>query len=79
MRDWLKGGMEELLGDGTILDVECGSSYMMYVFVKIYRTVYLKRVNFIICKWYFNKPDLKKKFIVHLKFTFNWLPCIFIF
>lgn len=38
-----------------------GGSYIMHTFVKLYRTVYLKRVNFIVCKLHLNKPDFKKK------------------
>lgn len=54
------------------LDFECGNSYMTYTFLKTYRTVYLKRVSFIVYKFYLNKPDLKKKkhLIVYLKFKF---------
>lgn len=32
-----------------------------YTVLKIYRSVYFKRVNFMVCKLYFNKAAIKKK------------------
>lgn len=39
-------GMRELSGMMEILYLNCGSGYTLYVFVRIYRTIHLKRVNF---------------------------------
>lgn len=47
------------LDDGNVLD--CSGSYLKYTFVKTHENVHLKRINFIICKLYLKKPDLKLK------------------
>lgn len=38
----------------------CGYT-SLYAFVKTHQIVHLKWVNFIVCKWYFNKTDLQNK------------------
>lgn len=81
MREGLtKRGMEEHLRVMKMfLDFECGNSYMTYTFLKTYRTVYLKRVSFIIYKFYLNKPDSKKKThcLSEIQIFTSYLICLF--
>lgn len=58
---WMAGEEHKgtFLGDGNVL--ACSGSYLKYTFVKTHKNVHLKRINFIICKLYLNKPDLKLK------------------
>lgn len=47
--------MEELWEDGNVLYADGG-----YTLVKIYQSVYLKYVHWILYKWHLNKVDKKR-------------------
>lgn len=54
--------MKKLWGDGNVLYADGG-----YTLVKIYQTMYLKPVHWIIHKWHLNKVD--KKEILHPEYS----------
>lgn len=39
-----------VLGDGNVLCLELGDGYMIYIFVKILQTVYIRSMHFAVCK-----------------------------
>lgn len=63
--EWLPAGNEaSLWGDESVLELDSGDDGLILKYVKNHRTGQVKRMNFIVCKLYFNKTILLKKQVI---------------